>query len=138
MEPIKLGLDNIGRGELAGMVEREIRKVCENIADPAVETSGVRTITVKIKIKPDSKGQTAKIAYFANSALLPVDGGEETVYIGMGPDNQMALWSMDLRQGSLPLDRKEPAVTEIKPVGTTPKAVHGKPAAYAPPPTSAN
>lgn len=131
MDPVKLGLGNIGHGELAGMVEREIRKVCENIADPAVATAGVRSITVKIKVKPDGKGQTAKITYIASSSLQPVDSGEEVAYIGMGPDNELSLWSMDLRQQTLPLEAKEPTMTEIKPVSAP--VAESRSASFAPP-----
>ena len=128
----KLTLATIGGGELVELANRELSKICENVADPAVKTEGVRTMTIKVKIKPDKKGQTAQLSYQVTSALVPTDPGADTAFIAMDPDSQtIALFEADVRQKEM--FAKEPTVTEIKPVGDTPKAADMPPVRTAPP-----
>lgn len=120
-----LTLASLGGGELEVLVNREIRKVCENIADPAVKTEGSRTVTIKIKIKPDKKGQTADIAYFVESKLQPVDAGSARAYIAMDPESKaIALFGMDVRQAEM---FTEPLVTEIRTTAQAPPSATAAP-----------
>lgn len=122
-----LTLASLGGGELEVLVNREVRKVCENIADPAVETEGTRTINIKIKIKPDKKGQTADITYSVDSKLQPVDAGSARAYIAMDPESKaIALFGIDVRQAEM---FKEPLVTEIRATEHVPTPATVAPAA---------
>ena len=59
MAPKRLTLASLGGGELELLVERELKKLCENIVDPNVKTEAVRKLTVVLSVKPDKKGQVA-------------------------------------------------------------------------------
>jgi hypothetical protein len=114
MKSNKLTLANIGSGELMALADRELTKICENIADPAVKTEGIRTLTIKVKIKPDKKGQTAQMSYACTSALVPTDPGADTAFIAMDPESKIiSLFEADVRQREMFTD---PTISEIRPV----------------------
>ena len=132
----KLTLATIGNGGLIEDFDRELRNLCENIADPNVKTDAVRTITVTVKVKPDKKGQTAGLSYSVKSTLPGADPGEQMTWIAMDEEKKnITLFHVDQRQDNL---FKEPTVTEIKPVGgSAPAKVAEMPApSYAPPMTN--
>ena len=113
----RITLSNIGGGELELLVSRELKKICENIADPAVRTEAVRKLSIQISVKPDKKGQVADISYAVKRTLAAVDANKSSAYIAMEPGTtEIALFGMDLRQNELFPEKKEPPVTEIKPV----------------------
>jgi len=55
----EVNLSNILNGALEEKFKLEVQKVMNNIADPNVKRGGVRTIDIKLKIKPeyDSNGK---------------------------------------------------------------------------------
>lgn len=110
----KLTLATIGGGGLAEDFDREIRRLCENIADPNIPTEAKRSITVTVKVKPDKKGLTAAVTYSVTSSLPGAEPGEAVAWIAM-VDNQLGLYEADRRQDALPFNNPEPLVTEIKP-----------------------
>ena len=118
-KPNELTLTNIGGGGLAEDVSRELRRVCENIADPNVKTDAKRSIKIDLKIKPDSKGQTATVTYEVKTSMPGPNPGSSTAWIAMH-ENKLGLFQMDLRQNELPFN-PDPVVSEIVPVGSTPK-----------------
>jgi hypothetical protein len=132
----KLDLANLGGGELVATVDRELKKLCENIADCNVKTEAVRKVTINIAVKPDKKGQTAAVSYSVKSSLPGPDASVVQAYIAMAPGTtDIALFGVDTRQEEL--FGKEPLVSEIKPQSEQPKmAEPAKPAAFAPPITS--
>lgn len=132
-QPKKLTLANIGGGELALLVEREMSAICENIADPNIKAEAVRSLKVEIKIKPDKRRQTAEITYQVKSAVPGIEANKTTAFIGMD-QGELGLYGVDLRQDELPFAGKveEPTVTEIKQVA--PPTVEK--AAFAPPMTN--
>lgn len=127
-------LANLGGGELMELATRELRKICENIADPNIKTDAVRKMAINISIKPDKKGQTAEITYGLKSSLPGPDSSKTTAYIAMAPGSEeISLFGMDIRQNELFAEQKEPTVTEIRPVADAPKmAEPAAPASYAP------
>lgn len=140
MAPKKLDLSNIGGGELMAVTDREILKLCENIADPNIKTEAVRKITITIAVKPDKKGQTAEIKYAVKSSLPGPDASTTTAYIAMAPGTtDITLFGMDVRQQDLFGEKQESLVSEIKPTAaaapaTQPKVAEpAQPGAYAPP-----
>jgi hypothetical protein len=133
----KLTLATIGDGGLVEDFDRELRALCENIADPNVKTDAVRTITVTLKVKPDAKGQTAGLSYSVKSSLPGADPGIQMAWIAMDEEKKnITLFHVDQRQEPL---FKEPTVTEIKPIaGATPKVAEVPPVAAVAPPMNAN
>lgn len=118
-KPNELTLANIGGGGLAEDVSRELRRVCENIADPNCKTDARRSVKIDLKIKPDAKGQTATVTYEVKTSMPGPQPGSTTAWIAMH-ENKLGLFQMDLRQNELPFN-KESVVTDIIPVGETPK-----------------
>lgn len=113
----RLTLGSLGGGELELLVERELKKLCENIVDPAVKTEAIRTLNIKLSVKPDKRGQVADITYSVKSSLPGPDASKTTAYIAMQPGtSEIALFGVDIRQSDLFKDPKESIVTEIRPV----------------------
>jgi len=116
LPPTEVTLSNLGGGELESLVRRELKKICENIADPAIKTEATRKLAINLTVKPDKKGQTAEIKYTVKSTLPGADASTTTAYIAMAPGTtDISLFGMDIRQGDLFGEKKEPTVTEIKP-----------------------
>lgn len=138
-KPEKLGVENLGGGEFAALIERAFIKIGENIADPNIPTEGVRKIKAVIAIKPDKKGQSAAIIFKVSTELPGAEPGSATAFIAMDVQSKhITLYNADLRQENLFAER-ESTVTEIKPVSEQPRAVPGPaPAAFAPPVKGAN
>jgi hypothetical protein len=113
-KPNELTLANIGGGGLAEDVSRELRRVCENIADPNCKTDAKRSIKIDLKIKPDAKGQTAVVTYEVKTTMPGPEPGSSTAWIAMH-ENKMGLFQMDLRQNELPFN-PDPTVSTITPV----------------------
>jgi hypothetical protein len=133
MPAAKLDLSNIGGGELMLIADREIIKLCNNIADPNIKTEAVRTINISIKVKPDKNGQTAQVQYAVKSSLPGPDASVTNAYIAMAPGTtDISLFSMDVRQQDL--FKPEPLVSEIKATTkpTTKLAEPMPPATFAP------
>jgi hypothetical protein len=130
-KPNELTLANIGGGGLAEDVTRELRRICENIADPNCKTDAKRSLKIDLKIKPDAKGQTATVTYEVKTSMPGPQPGSTTAWIAMH-DNKLGLFQMDLRQNELPFN-PEPHVTEIRPVGDVPKVAQMPATKIAPP-----
>lgn len=134
-KPSEITLATLGGGELMELTKRDLRKICENIADPNVRTDAKRKLTITIEVTPDKKGQTAELKYSTKLAMPGPEGGKTTAYIAMAPGtSDISLFGLDLRQEQLFTEPKEPTVTEIRPVSaqTNPAELPATPA-YAPP-----
>ena len=104
--PVELTLANLGNGDLMECVTAELRKICENIADPNVKTDAKRKLNITISIKPDAKGTTAQIDYNVNSSMPGPDAGRAMAYLAMAPgSNVISLFEVETHQ---PLFPEEP------------------------------
>lgn len=127
MAPKRLTLASLGGGELELLVERELKKLCENIVDPNVKTEAVRKLTVVLSVKPDKKGQVADITYSVKSSLPGPDCSKTTAYIAMQPGtSEIALFGVDIRQADLFKKPEDSVITTIHPV-SSPTAAAPKP-----------
>lgn len=79
MPPTRITLSNLG--DLEAIVEREFGKICDNIADPNIKAEAVREMTVKIKVKPDKKKNTASIAYLVTTKVPGIEPNTATAFI---------------------------------------------------------
>jgi hypothetical protein len=130
--PKKISLSNLGGGELTELVDRELSKICENIADPNVKAEAVRSLKIEVKVKPDKKRQTAELAYSVKSTMPGPDTSKSTVFIAMDK-GELGLYGMDLRQQEMFAQPQEPLTTEIRTVSEQKTAPGPVPGAYAPP-----
>ncbi|MGG1673295.1 hypothetical protein ACIFOE_22190 [Paenibacillus sp. NRS-1783] len=50
---MKVDISNLAGRAMAERINRELKKVAENVMDPNTKAEAVRTVTVTIKIKPN-------------------------------------------------------------------------------------
>jgi len=67
----KANIETIGDGKAIQAVNYELERVIENCKDPNTEATGVRTVTLKIKVKPSQDRQRADVSIQATSQLAP-------------------------------------------------------------------
>jgi hypothetical protein len=79
-----LTLENLGGGAASEMFSGSLEKVIENIVNPNTKADTVRTITLKMKIKPDKKQRTLCVVELSCeeklAAVLPF---ETVMFVGM-------------------------------------------------------
>lgn len=86
--PNEMTLANLGSGALMECATAELRKICDNIADPNIKTDAKRKLQINIVIKPDAKGQMASIAYEVKSSVPGPDAGKTMAYIAFTPETK--------------------------------------------------
>lgn len=86
--PIEMNLANLGNGELLECATHELRKICDNIADPNIKTDAKRKLQINIVIKPDAKGQMAQINYEVKTTMPGPDAGKTMAYIAFTPETK--------------------------------------------------
>jgi hypothetical protein len=79
----KTTLTNLGGGMIQNLFERELEKVKDNIADSRTSAEAERSITLKIKIKPDATREELSIAMEASSTLAKAGGAKAVVYAAL-------------------------------------------------------
>ena len=72
----------MGRGAIMERVDYEMAKVIENILDENTKATGVRELTVKIKLMPDDKREVIKVDTVASSKLQPTNSIVTALYLG--------------------------------------------------------
>lgn len=77
-----VGLDTIGQGAAIEMFHDELQKVLTNILDPNTRPTVVRSITLKVEIKPDEDRSFGAVAISTQSKLAPVKAVGTAIYIG--------------------------------------------------------
>lgn len=77
-------LDNLGGGAASEMFSDSLAKVIENIVNPNTKAETVRTITLKMKIKPDKKQRTLCVVELScDEKLAAVLPFETAMFVGM-------------------------------------------------------
>ncbi|CAM3318854.1 MULTISPECIES: replication terminator protein [Paenibacillus] len=71
---MNVDIAKLAGGALAERVNRELKKVAENILDPNTKADAVRTVTISIKIKPNEARQMAASDIEVKSSLAPAKG----------------------------------------------------------------
>lgn len=86
--PPELTLANLGAGALMECATVELRKICENIADPNVKKDAKRKLSITIVVKPDEKGEMAAISYDLKTSCPGPDAGRTMAYIAKTPGSR--------------------------------------------------
>ena len=79
-DPITLA--NLADGAASEMFGDELQKVLNNIVDPNTPPDKVRSVNLKVSIKPDKERQFAAIEITCDSKLAPYQGATTTAIIG--------------------------------------------------------
>lgn len=87
-QPHEMTLANLGAGALMECATVELRKICDNIADPNIKTDAKRKLQINIVIKPDPKGQMAQITYEVKASMPGPDAGRTAAYIAFAPETK--------------------------------------------------
>jgi hypothetical protein len=70
--PERVSITNLLGGGIIEMVDDELQRVADNILDPNTKETAVRTVVLKITIKPDVDRSIAATAIDVQSKLAPV------------------------------------------------------------------
>lgn len=80
----RVNLETLGHGAATELFEAELNAVIANILDPNTKADAVRTITLKLKVKPDKKARTMCSAEIScESKLAASMPFETTMFVGM-------------------------------------------------------
>jgi hypothetical protein len=72
-------LDTINSGAIADLFKAEFDKLLLNIADDNTEPDKVRSVTIKVTVKPTKNREMAATTVEVNSKLAPLKPNESTV-----------------------------------------------------------
>jgi len=75
-------LNSIAGGVLPELFDREMKKVVENVLDLNSAATAVRTINIKIKIKPDEKRNFGHVSIVVISGIASQNPYGSTMYFG--------------------------------------------------------
>lgn len=77
-------LENLGGGAAAEMFADSLAKVIENVVNPNTKPDQMRTITLKMKVKPDKKQRTLCVVELScEEKLAAVMPFETAMFVGM-------------------------------------------------------
>lgn len=76
-------LENLGHGAAAELFQAELGNVIRNIMDPNTKPDAVRTITMRMKIRPSEKRTMCSVALSCESKIAPTRPHETTMYVGL-------------------------------------------------------
>ena len=93
-------------------VSVELRKICENIADPNIKTDAKRKLSISIEIKPDAKGQMAQIGYTIKSSMPGPEAGKTMAYIAMAPGSS-AIGLFEVESHPPLFEEENPAIAPL-------------------------
>lgn len=77
----EISLEAIGEAGAIKQVNYQLKKIIENIRDPNTEAQAVRTVTLKITLKPDADRKGAEIAFKTEAKLAGDMPGADRVVI---------------------------------------------------------
>lgn len=112
--PNEMNLANLGGGALMECATAELRKICDNIADPNIKTDAKRKLQINIVIKPDPKGQMANISYEVKASMPGPDAGKTMAYIAFAPETKaISLFEVETHPPLFEEPKALPNVTEL-------------------------
>ena len=114
--PKEMTLANLHGGALMECATVELRKICNNIADPNVKTAAKRKLRIDITIEPDERGQTATISYEVKTVMPGPDAGLTMAHIAFNPENEaISLFEVETHP---PLFEPQPPLAAVPPLDT--------------------
>jgi hypothetical protein len=92
-------LDNIANGAVKELFDREMQNVAKNIADPNIQATAKRTITISVRITPNENRENGSVLVDVGTKLPGVKPATAPIWFGKGAagpaayqnDPQMAL-----------------------------------------------
>lgn len=78
---VKLSVETLYNGGVAEILMSELQKVVDNILDPNTEAKKERSVTLKMKIKPNEQRNTAEMKIETTSKICPSAPIETSIMI---------------------------------------------------------
>lgn len=104
-EPITLG--TLYSGAVIEAVDHEIANALANIMDVNTSPGQARTVTLKLKIKPNKERNIASVSFQASSSLAPAEALETSIIIDRDKAGRAVGFELrpeaQLNQGVLPI-----------------------------------
>ena len=112
--PVELNLANLAGGELMECASVELRKICDNIADPNIKTEAKRKLRIDIEIKPDAQGAMAKITFGVKTTIPGPEAGQTVAYIARASEGKaISLFEVERHPPLFEEPAPLPNVTEL-------------------------
>ena len=80
---LKVTLENLGNGAAAEMFQAELNNVIFNIMDPNTKPDALRSVTLKMKVKPSKERTMCSVEIACESRLAPSLPFESTLFVGI-------------------------------------------------------
>ena len=77
-----VSLATIGGGAAVELFNIELAKVLNNIVDENTDPEAMREVVLKVKLKPDSDRDSAKVQISAQAKLAPINSFSTNFFIG--------------------------------------------------------
>lgn len=124
---MNVDIAKLAGGAMQERINRELKKVAENILDPNTKADAVRTVTISIKIKPNEARQMASSDIEVKSSLAPAKGVPTAFIFDYDKEGKAVMKELSTGQ-----DRDQLAMNDageiVDGVGETPsaKVVNGR------------
>jgi nitrogen fixation protein FixH len=79
----RVNLENLGHGAASEMFQKELENVIFNIVDPNTKPEAVRSVTLKLKVKPSKERTMCSVELTCESKLAPSLPHETTMFVGV-------------------------------------------------------
>lgn len=86
MNGIYLPLDGLAGGELQKQIEKELKKIFDNIHDEKTKPSESRTMTIKLTFQPDKERENIEVDSEISTKLAKINGAKARVVTRRNPN----------------------------------------------------
>ncbi|WP_138756461.1 hypothetical protein [Paenibacillus sinopodophylli] len=83
---MKISVNSLAGGAVAEQIERELRRIADNVLDPNTSATAARKLTISITIKPDKDRQSAAVDTQVNASLAGREGVPSRFVFDYDPD----------------------------------------------------
>lgn len=83
---IDLPIENLAGGELQKQIERELRKIFDNIHDEETDATQDRGLTIKLKFIPDKERENIEVESEISTKLAKINGKKTKVITRRNPN----------------------------------------------------
>ncbi|GIO33099.1 hypothetical protein J2TS6_42400 [Paenibacillus albilobatus] len=95
---MNVDISKLAGGAMQERINRELKKVAENILDPNTKADAVRTVTISIKIKPNEARQMASSDIEVKSSLAPAKGVPTAFVFDYDRDGKAVIKELNMAQ----------------------------------------
>ncbi|MEI3605953.1 replication terminator protein [Pseudogracilibacillus sp. SE30717A] len=86
MKNIYLPIEGLANGELQKEIEKEIKKLFDNIHNEKTQPTEERAITIRLKFKPDKERENVEVESEISTKLAKINGAKARVITRRNPN----------------------------------------------------